>query len=440
MTTNRQPPPAPSSRSRVLTVLLVLAVVTTAVAGGLAALGAVAVLVAVPWVFLGAGVLSFLALDLAGAAWVARRRATPERRRRARRALFASSATLLLAAFAVTTLVPPAGDVPARATLPGEQEVAVATGSRLAVVHLQARGPARQPPIVVLHGGPGIPDLAANARAFAPLTGLGADVYLYAQLGTDASTRLADPRGYGRDRDVADLEALRARLGLDRMTLLGHSYGGALAAAYLAAHPERVSRLVLVSPGALDPADTSGDRATAGLDTGQRVRLYLALLEPRALLGYGLLQLDPAAAHAFLDDPEADDRNDTIVTLGSPGLHCPGAPPDPPTRGSGFYAMQYPQSATAPPPRDPRAALNGLPTPTLIVKGSCDYLSWHSALDYRRALPHSQVIDLPGAGHNIQHDHPAELLDAVAAFLQDRPLPLPPVVGERPPPGYRGPP
>ncbi len=267
MTTNRQPSPAPTSRSRVLTVLLVLAVVTTAVAGGLAALGAVALLVAVPWVFLGAGVLSFLALDLAGAAWVARRRATPGQRCRARRALFASSATLLLAAFAVTTLVPPAGVVPARAALPGEREVAVATGSRLAVVRLQARGPARQPPIVVLHGGPGIPDLAANVRAFAPLTGLGADVYLYAQLGTDASTRLADPRRLGRDRDVADLEALRARLGLDRMTLLGHSYGGALAAAYLAAHPERVSRLVLVSPGALDPADTSGDRATARLDT-----------------------------------------------------------------------------------------------------------------------------------------------------------------------------
>ncbi len=444
MTVNQPPSRAPAPRarprSRILTVLLVLVMVTTSVAGGLAFLGAVAVLVATPWVFLSAGVLAFLALDLAGAAWLARQRAAPERRRAVRWALFASSATLLVAAFAITTLVPPSDIAPVRASLPGEQHVVVATGSRLAVVRLPARGPARQPPIIVLHGGPGIPDLAANARAFAPLTELGADVYLYAQLGTGTSTRLADPRGYGRDRDVADLDALRARLGLDRVTLLGHSYGGTLAATYLAAHPEHVNRLVLVSPGGLDPTDTSGNRATAGLDTGQRLRLYRALLAPRALLGYGLLQLNPAAAHAFLDDREADARNDTIVTLSAPGLHCPGALPDPPTRGSGFYAMQYPQSATARPPTDPRAALNGLPTPTLIVKGSCDYLSWHSALDYRHELPHSRLIYLPGTGHNVQHDRPGELLDAVAAFLQDRALPLTPMAGDRPPPDYRGPP
>lgn len=430
-------PPSPSRRG---TVLLVLGMVTTAVAGGLATLGAVAVLVATPWVFLGAGVLAFLAIDLAGAAWLARRRAAPERRRAVRWTVFAASAIPLLTVFAVSTLIPPAHVAPARTSLPGERQVTVGTGSRLTVVRLPARGSGRQPPIVVLHGGPGVPDLVSNARAFAPLTDLGSDVYLYAQLGTDSSTRLTDPRGYGRDRDVADLEALRVRLGLDRMTLLGHSYGGSLAAAYLAAHPEHVHRLVLVSPGGLDPTDTSGSRATAGLDTGQRVRLYRTLLAPRALLGYGLLQLNPTAAHAFLDDPEADDRNDTVVTLSAAGLHCTGAPPDPPTRGSGFYAMQYPQSATAPPPTDPRVALTGLPTPTLIVKGSCDYLSWHSAVDYRRELPHSALIYLPGAGHNVQHDRPAELRAAVGAFLQDRPLPLTPVTGDRPPPDYRGPP
>lgn len=427
-------------RSRILTVLLVLGVVTSAVAGGLVVLGGVAVLVPAPWAFLGAGVVAFLALDLTGADRVARRRAAPERRRTVRRTVFAATAMPLLVAFVVTTVIPPAGVAPARAPLPGERQVSVATGSRLTVVRLPARAPVRRTPVVVLHGGPGVPDLASNARAFAPLTGLGADVYLYAQLGTDASSRLTDPRGYGRDRDVADLEALRVRLGLDRMALLGHSYGGTLAAAYLAAHPERVDRLVLVSPGGLDPTDTSGSRATAGLDTGRRLRLYRALLAPRALLGYGLLQLDPTAAHAFLDDAEADARNDAVVTLGSPGLHCPGAPSDPPTRGSGFYAMQYPQSAAAPTPTDPRAALSGLPTPMLIVKGSCDYLSWHSALDYRRELPHSALVSVSGAGHNVQHDRPAELLDTVAAFLRDRPLPLTPAVGDRPPPDYRGPP
>jgi pimeloyl-ACP methyl ester carboxylesterase len=427
-------------RSRALTALLVVVMATVAVAAGLVALGAVAVLTARPWVFVSVGVLVFLVVDLAGATWVARRRAPRSRARLARWTLLGVSTTLLLAVFAVTALIPPGDSAPPREAVPGARPVALATGSRLTVLRLPARGPVRRPPIVVLHGGPGIPDLDENAGVFAPLTDLGADIYLYAQLGTDGSGRLADPRGYGRDRDVADLEALRRGLGLDRITLLGHSYGGALAAAYLAAHPDHVSRIVLVSPGALDPSDTSGNRATAGLDTGQRMRLYAALLAPRSVLGYGLLQLDPEAAHAFVGDAEADARDDAVVTLSAAAVRCPGAPAGPPTRGSGFYAMQYPQSATAAPPADVRARLTGLPTPALIVKGSCDYLSWRSALGYRDRLPHSRLIYLSGVGHNLHQEDPAAFLATVRAFLTDQPSPQPPVTGDRPPPDHRGPP
>lgn len=412
--------------------------VLLAVACGVAALLGTATVTATPWLFLGAGLGVFLVAGYAGAAGVAAWRAPAGRRRTARWAMFTSGPVLLVAAFAGTALVPAAAPDRVR-PVPGQYLVRVATGSRLAVVRLPGRGRPRRPPVIVLHGGPGLPDLAGNTRVFAALADQGADVYLYAQLGAGDSTRLADPRGYGRDRDVADLDALRRRLGLDRVVLIGHSYGGALAAHYLARHPRHVARLVLLSPGPLDPADHSGDLATAGLDTGEQVRLYTALLAPRALLGYALLQVSPAAAHAYLPDPEADARNDRVLALSSPGLHCAGAPTGPPARGSGFYAMQYPQSATAPPPEDPRPALTGLPTPTLIVKGVCDYLSWSSALDYRDRLPHSRLICLPGAGHNLQQDRPAAVLGTIAAFLGDRPLPVAPYRADRPPPGYRGP-
>jgi proline iminopeptidase len=87
-----------------------------------------------------------------------------------------------------------------------------------------------------------------------------------------------------------------------------------------------------------------------------------------------------------------------------------------------------------------RARLTGLPTSALIVKGSCDYLSWRSALDYRDRLPHSRLIYLPGIGHNLHQEDPAAFLAAVRAFLTDQPSPQPPVTGDRPPPDYRGPP
>jgi pimeloyl-ACP methyl ester carboxylesterase len=44
---------------------------------------------------------------------------------------------------------------------------------------------------------------------------------------------------------TADLERLREAIGLDRMDLLGHSFGGLVAASYAAAHPDRVRRLIV---------------------------------------------------------------------------------------------------------------------------------------------------------------------------------------------------
>jgi len=224
------------------------------------------------------------------------------------------------------------------------------------------------------------------------------------------------------------------------MVLVGHSYGGALATHYLARHPDRVARMVLQSPGPPDPADTSAARARTGLGAAQQARLYAALLAPRPLLGYLLLQVDPSAAHAFFGDAEADARNDRVVTLASPGLHCPPAPAGPPRHGTGFYAMQYPQSATSPPRPDPRAALRGLSTPTLILKGSCDYLSWHSATEYRDLLPNARLLYVHGAGHNIAEDRPDLMLDAARAFLVHAPLPQPTHAGSNVPADYLGPP
>jgi proline iminopeptidase len=66
--------------------------------------------------------------------------------------------------------------------------------------------------------------------------------------GTGDSAMPADPATYAMGRMVADVEALRARLGLERMNLLGHSAAGGLALLYAAWYPERIGRLVLVTP------------------------------------------------------------------------------------------------------------------------------------------------------------------------------------------------
>ena len=114
-----------------------------------------------------------------------------------------------------------------------------ADGRRLSY-HVEGTGP-----ILVCHpGGPGF-----SARCFGDLAGLGESLTLVMlnPRGTGGSDRPADPRAYATEDYVADLEELRAHLGLEQMFLLGHSHGGVVAQAYTARHPECVERLVLAS-------------------------------------------------------------------------------------------------------------------------------------------------------------------------------------------------
>jgi len=110
-------------------------------------------------------------------------------------------------------------------------------------------------PVVCLPGGPG-----RTSEYFGDLGGLSKSRQLIMPdtRGTGESEDAADPSSYRCDRLVADVEGLRAHLGLDRMDLLGHSAMGNLAILYAAAFPERIARLVLLAPSltALDADET----------------------------------------------------------------------------------------------------------------------------------------------------------------------------------------
>lgn len=422
--------PHPLRRAVLTAILVVTALVVAVLAGATATLGLARVTDRAAAVLAAGGVVEGL---VAATALSLILRRLPRHKVTA-----AAIAGGLLVGSAAAVLVPLNDPRQAAAEVPGAARWELPSGSSVRYVHVPARGQPRPTPVIFLHGGPGIADMAGDSAFFGQLSADGFDVYVYDQLGAGASTRLADPTGYSVDRDVLDLEYVRQRIGADRVILIGHSYGGALAAHYLAAHPDRVAKAVFSSPAALDPADTSSNRATAGLSTAAKLRVYAAVLQPRALLAYALLQVNPKTAHDFLSDVEADARNDTVLTLADPALHCPPGRHQPPVHGSGFYRLQYPQSSTAPSSTDIRPRIAGMSTPALVLKGSCDYLSWRSALDYTTALPEADLIYLPGAGHNLYQDRPTEALAAIRAFLTDAPLPIEPYRGTTVPPDYQG--
>jgi pimeloyl-ACP methyl ester carboxylesterase len=88
--------------------------------------------------------------------------------------------------------------------------------------------------------------LCATALTVAVGALAGFDVYAYDQIGAGRSARLADVKAYTVARHVADLEAIRTTIGAEKIVLIGNSWGGTLAANYLAAHPEHGGQAGLV--------------------------------------------------------------------------------------------------------------------------------------------------------------------------------------------------
>jgi proline iminopeptidase len=394
-----------------------------------AAVVGVAALIVWPVVFLAAG---WVVLGLG--VWLAARvTATPTIRRR----LAAVTLAVLTLVGGFALLWPTEASPPA--ALPGVRMVDLPTGARLAYLKLPAAGARRATPVVFVHGGPGVADMRGDAPYLQRLADVGFDVYLYDQVGVGRSTRLADPTGYTRQHAVADLEAFRQAIGAARVDLLGYSWGATLSAAYLARYPDRVGKVVFASPGEMASARYANGPALLDRLTGrQQVAVYRQMLAPRALLAWTLAQVNPRAAHAYAGDAEMDTRFRRLNAAVSPALYCGGsAPPD--TADVGFYnnvVLQRPAALQGP---DPHPVLRGLDTPALVVKGSCDYLPWSAATDYRDTLPAARMVYLPGAGHQAFAERPDAFFATVTAFLTDQPLPLPAETRRTPPPDYQGP-
>ncbi len=103
----------------------------------------------------------------------------------------------------------------------------------------------RGQPLLILHGGPGashdyfLPYLLPLARH--------QRLIFIDERGSGRSQKLQDPSGYTIENMVEDVEGVRRALNLGKISLLGHSYGGALAQAYALKYQKNLSHLILAS-------------------------------------------------------------------------------------------------------------------------------------------------------------------------------------------------
>jgi proline iminopeptidase len=100
-------------------------------------------------------------------------------------------------------------------------------------------------PVIAVNGGPGLSHVYMVQNDMWDQVARHRLVVFYDQRGTGASKKLQPNAPMTMDAQVADLEAVRASLNLDKFALLGDSYGGFLAMAYATAYPQHVAKLIL---------------------------------------------------------------------------------------------------------------------------------------------------------------------------------------------------
>lgn len=180
-----------------------------------------------------------------------------------RRRALRSGARLLGAAMATSAAA-------AFAAAPQTEGYAAVPGGR---IFWRKFGSGGKTPLLTLHGGPG-----SSHNYLLPLQALADErpVIFYDQLGCGRADAPEDESVYSIQRSVDEVDAVRDALGLDRVLLLGHSWGALLAVEYLCqGRGKGVDRLILSGAMASIPQVMAGfDRLFATMPDGWSAKIH----------------------------------------------------------------------------------------------------------------------------------------------------------------------
>ncbi|MDZ7728291.1 MAG: alpha/beta hydrolase [Dehalococcoidia bacterium] len=278
---------------------------------------------------------------------------------------------------------------------PGDHTVEL-NGTRL---HYLDWGPQGKPPLILLHG------FSSQAHYWDGLAVRLRDAYHVYALDQRGHGDSAWADDYTPEAMPADLAAFVDHLGLDRVTLLGHSMGGNVAIRYTVDHPDRVERLVLADIGlphhvrTLNP-DNSVQRALA-TDTfanEDAIYEYYRKLVP----GLDWAKHGPALMHNFRQQEDG-----SYTYKFDPALRKRLLGDDP--------EIQERQRANA---EHVRARTGNVTCPVLVIRGEhSDILSREHAEETVAAFPNAKLVEIPGTTHMVPTDNPRAFRDTVRDFL-----------------------
>jgi proline iminopeptidase len=274
-------------------------------------------------------------------------------------------------------------------------------------VWYEVRGSGTRTPLLVLHGGPGIPhDYLQNLD----LLGDDRPVVFYDQLGCGRSDRPDDPTLWTRARFAREVDAVRDALGLDEVVLYGHSWGSILAVDYLTGKggtkPTGVRGVILAGP---------------------------ALSIPRWIEdAHRLISTLPPDQAAAIEEGERTGETDTpayqAATQAFYARYVCRCDPWPPELQAAFEGMGQEVYTTINGPSeftitgplrtvDVTPQLSSLHLPVLYVCGEFDEATPSTTRSYAALTPDAEVVVVPGAAHVANYDQPAATMAALRGWL-----------------------
>jgi proline iminopeptidase len=315
------------------------------------------------------------------------------------------------------------GDVRAGKDVAGPLAPAGASGARWRVapgIELHHFEEGAGTPILVIHGGPGFPP-AGPWRAGAAL---GRDYRLiyYHQRGCGLSSRPIKRfsgsnmyanmkelnRTLGLGAQVADIERIRRILGVEKLVLMGHSFGALLAALYAAEFPEHVRASIYVAPADLTvlpnkesdlfelvrrrmPAEMKPEFESYMTEYFDFRRAFQRSEEESGAFYGRFAKFYGAAAGAAL--PHSGDVSaagyQPLAVYCSMGKH-----------------------------HDYSAALRAVTTPVLTIHGSLDMQPESVSRGFAARFPNCRYTRIDGASHFVFEDRPEEFAGQVREFLK----------------------
>jgi proline iminopeptidase len=256
---------------------------------------------------------------------------------------------------------------------------------------------AGSPPVVLVHGGPGHSSLSFK-NAFDFLAEHTRVVY-YDQRGSGNSQSKPADADYTVDELVDELEALRRDvIRADRIDVIGHSFGGAVAQRYALRHPEHVDRLVLIG--------------SVLINNGMSSRFVWQWFGPALYTtALGWPPADPDAADAwFTRSANADTADRLFDKTQSRLLDGTGTLSFAPWRDISLSAVGA----------DYKTQLARLDVPTMFIYGAADspYTGKPVADEICSIVPHCTVVGFDRSGHWPFLEEPEKFQQVLRAFLQ----------------------